>query len=188
MMVMIDLQQCTLTLDEFHAFCELPENRDHLFELIDGEIVKKMASFEPSNIAAEIIFQFKQWLMTNPIGRVTAPDGSYILSSEHEFTPDVGYISKARMPEKPLREVPMAPDLAVEVKSPTDSKPELRRKAKIYLEHGTQMVWLVFPDTQIVEVYVLGQDVVEVGIEGVLDGGAVLPGFTLAVQSLFADN
>jgi Uma2 family endonuclease len=184
---MLNVQERKLTLDEFHAFCELPENRDRLFELIDGEIVEKMASFEPSTIAAEVIFQFKLWLKSHPIGRVTAPDGSYILANKQELIPDVGYISKERMPVIPVREALVAPDMAVEVKSPTDSKREMRRKAELYLAHGTKIVWLVFPDTQIVEVYMADRDVIEVGIDGVLDGGDVLPGFTLAVRALFEE-
>jgi Uma2 family endonuclease len=184
---MLNVQERKLTLDEFHAFCDLPENRDRLFELIDGEIIEKMASFETSTIAAEVIRQFKNWLDRHPIGRVSGEAGSYMLSAIYEVMPDVGYISKARMPEKPRREVPMAPDLAVEVKSPTDSKREMRRKTELYLAHGTKMVWLVFPDTQIVEVYMPDRDVIEIGIDGVLDGGDVLPGFTLAVKVLFEE-
>jgi Uma2 family endonuclease len=176
----------TITLDDFHAFSERPENRDRHFELIDGEIVEKMASFEPSEMALEIGRHFKNWLDDNPIGRVTGADGSYILSPEHEFMPDVGYISKARMPNKPACEVPMAPDLAVEVKSPTDSIRAMREKAAVYLAHGTRMVWLVFPETQRVEIYTPDGEIIEVGIDGTLTGGDVLPGFTLAVRKLFA--
>jgi Uma2 family endonuclease len=101
--------------------------------------------------------------------------------------PDVGYISRARMPETPRREVLVAPDLAVEVKSPTDSKRKMRIKAEDYLAYGTKLVWLVFRDEQLVEVYSPDQeDVIIVGIDGVVDGGDVLPGFTLPVARIFA--
>ncbi|MDX2140552.1 MAG: Uma2 family endonuclease [Chloroflexota bacterium] len=136
----MNVQARKLTLDEFHAFCELRENRDRLFEVINGEIVEKMAIFEPSTIAAEIIFQFKLWLKSHPIGRVTASDGSYILANTHELIPGVGYISKERMPGIPPREAILAPDLAVEVKSPTDSKREMHQKAELYLAHRTTIV------------------------------------------------
>jgi Uma2 family endonuclease len=75
--------------------------------------------------------------------------------------------------------------MAVEVKSPTDSKREMRRKAEKYLAYGTRLVWLVFPDEQTVEVYVPDEDVKMVGIEGILDGVNVLPGFALAVKDIF---
>ena len=103
------------TLDEFHAFAERPENRDRLFELINGEIVEKMASFTPSRIAMRIGYLFSSYLDKNPIGYVTGADGSYILSPAYEFMPDVGYVSKERLPKEPEREVQGAPDLAVEV-------------------------------------------------------------------------
>jgi Uma2 family endonuclease len=128
------------------------------------------------------------YLDENPIGRVSGADGSYILSPGDEVMPDVGYISKLRMPEKPPRQVLMSPDLAVEVKSPTDSIRAVRDKAALYLAHGTQIVWLVFPETQRVEVYTADGEILDVGISGTLDGGTVLPGFTLEVRRLFASE
>lgn len=179
------VQEKRYTLAEFHAFSELPENKNRLLELINGEIVEKVASFTPSKIAMRIgrfIGNF-----ADPIGYITGADGSYILSPEHEFMPDVGYISKARLPHEPERQVQGPPDLAVEVKSPTDSKREMRQKAEDYLRFDTKMVWLVFPDERRVEVYVLDEDVQEFGIDDMLDGGDVLPGFSLPVRDIFPD-
>ena len=178
------IQEQRYTLAEFHTFSELPENRNRLFELINGEIVEKAASFTPSKLAMRIgrfIGNF-----ADEIGYVTGADGSYILSEDYEFMPDVGYISKARLPQAPEREVHGPPDLAVEVKSPTDSKRALRQKAEDYLRFGTKMVWLVFPDEQQLEVYVPGQDVQEYGIDDILSGGDVLPGFSLPVRDIFS--
>jgi Uma2 family endonuclease len=180
---MVLQQEKHYTLSEFHAFAEHPENKNRLFELIAGEIVEKMASFTPSKIAMRIgrfIGNF-----ADEIGYVTGSDGSYILSDEYEFMPNVGYISRARLPVEPAREVQGPPDLAVEVKSPTDTKRELRRKAEDYMRFGTKMVWLVFPDEQSVEVYLPDEDVITVGLDGTLDGGDVLPGFTLPVGEIF---
>jgi Uma2 family endonuclease len=75
--------------------------------------------------------------------------------------------------------------MAVEVKSPTDSKRAMRRKAEKYLAAGTRLVWLVFPDEQNVEVYVADEDVETVGVDGVLDGKNILPTFRLTVRDLF---
>lgn len=177
------LKEKRYTSAEFRAFCEQPENKSRLFELIAGEIVEKVASFTPSRLAMRIgrfIGNF-----ADEIGYVTGADGTYILSEDHHFMPDVGYISKARLQHEPEREVEGPPDLAVEVKSPTDSKRELRLKAEDYLRFGTKMVWLVFPDDKRVEVYVPGEDVRELGIDGVLDGDDVLPDFTLPVRDIF---
>src|SRR5258708_2407355 len=180
------VQKKTLTADEFAQIEDLPENADRILELIEGEIVEKVPSFEPSRIAARIIMLFGTYLLPNEIGYVTGADGGYRISDGDVLNPDVGYISKKRLPERPRREVQIPPDLAVEVKSPTDTKRGMRRKAEKHLAAGTQIVWLVFPDEQQIEVYVLDQDVVTVGIDGRLDGGDVLPGFTLKVRDIFA--
>ncbi len=176
------------TLDEYHAFMDRPENRDRIFELIDGVLIEKMPSFTPSQIAMEIVFFFKLYLHEHPIGYITGPDGGYLINDEDVLIPDVGYIAKVRLPETPDREALVPPDLAVEVKSPTDRKRALRRKAERYLAAGTKVVWLVYPDEQIVEVYVGDEDVKTVGMNGTLDGGDVLPGFTLAVKDIFAQK
>lgn len=179
------IQERRYTLVEFHAFAETPENRDRLFELINGEIVEKMASFSPSRIAMRIgrfIGNFSEG-----IGYVTGADGSYILSPNYEFMPDVGYIAKSSMPQEPERQVQRPPDLAVEVKSPTDSKRGLRQKAEDYLRFGTKIVWLVFPEEKRIEVYELDQDVREYSMDDTLDGGDVLPGFTLPVREIFPE-
>jgi Uma2 family endonuclease len=173
------------SLDEYHAFIDLPENRERIFELIDGELVEKMPSFTPSRIGMDIAFSFKLYLKDHDIGYVTGEAGGYIMSNGQVFNPDVGFISKARLPELPEREAPMPPDLAVEVMSPTDRKRTMRLKAERYLELGTRIVWLVFPDEQSVEVYVQDEDVTTVGIDDVLDGGVVLPGFLLPIREIF---
>ncbi|MDX2163247.1 MAG: Uma2 family endonuclease [bacterium] len=173
------------TLEAYHAFIDATENADRLFELIDGEIIEKMPSFEPSRIAMRIGRLIGNFIDNHDLGDVTGADGGYILPDGAVLIPDVGYISKARMPDKPEREVPVPPDFAVEVKSPTDAKRALRVKAERYMAAGTQMVWLVFPENREVEVYLNGQDVFSVGNDGELSGGDVLPGFTLPVSAIF---
>ena len=173
-----------VTSTDFMAFESLPENADRIFELIDGEIVAKSFNFKPSRIAMQVgcfVLNF-----ADVLGYVTGAGGGYVISEIDTFNPDVGYISKARLPVLPEREVIGPPDMAVEVKSPTDTRRAMRRKAEKYLVAGTRLVWLVFPEEQIIEVYTPSEDVRTVGIDGVLDGGDVLPGFTLKVSDIFA--
>jgi Uma2 family endonuclease len=179
------LERKKLTYADYQDILELPDNADKVLELVDGEIVEKMASFEPSQIAGWFLTFINMYLLKNPIGRTSMSDGGYILDDENTLIPDVGYISNARMPDMPPREAPVPPDLAIEVKSPTDRKRTLRRKAEKYLAYGTKLVWLVFPEDQLVEVYTTDDDVKVFGMNDVLDGGDVLPGFTLAVKDVF---
>ena len=78
-----------------------------------------------------------------------------------------------------------APLLAVEIKSKSNSYTDQREKARKYLEHGTQMVWLVFPEKRIVEVYLAGADLQLLIPGDTLEGAAPLPGFSVAIADLF---
>jgi Uma2 family endonuclease len=82
-----------------------------------------------------------------------------------------------------------APDLAVEVVSPSNSPRDLLTKIEHYLEFGTQLVWAVYPDEQIVDVYRLADDggmhIQKFTVGDRLDGENVLPGFSLPVRNIF---
>jgi Uma2 family endonuclease len=156
-----------------------------ILELIDGELVEKMPSFVPSTVALTIGAYLRLYSKEHDLGYVTGADGGYVLDEGNVFIPDVGFITRARLPEPPAREAPVPPDLAVEVRSPSDTVRELRRKAEKYLAAGTRLVWLVFPEARRVEVYDGEADVVTLGEEDTLTGGALLPGFTLPVRNIF---
>jgi Uma2 family endonuclease len=117
---------------------------------------------------------------------VTGEAGGYTVGDER-YIPDVAFISKTRQPE-PCRLAynPLPPDLAVEVLSPTDDPRYVRVKIGNYLGAGV-VVWVVDPDTKTVEIYTPGQPVQRLTISGVLEGGAVLPGFRMPVSEMFPD-
>ncbi len=108
------------------------------------------------------------------------------------LAPDIGFIIAARIPPTlPGGFVPFAPDLAVEVVSPGNTKDEIHKKVELYLRYGTRLVWIVDPKRQSIQVYQPnGADnqatVTYLGIANTLDGAAVLPGFTLPLRELFA--
>ena len=99
--------------------------------------------------------------------------------------PDVGFISKARQPKSSHDTWnPQAPDLAVEVVSPSDRASKIADKVANYLLAGT-LLWYFYPDEQQVKVYEPGQPAKTLDINGLLDGGKVLPGFKLALKDIF---
>jgi Uma2 family endonuclease len=173
-----------ITLAEYHAFCDLPENQNRTFELIEGEFVEKMASWKPSEIAMLIGYFFITYLRENPIGSITGEQGGYVINEDTIFMPDVAYVSYERLGAEPRREALVAPDIAIEIKSPSDTKRALRKKMEIYIANGTKIAWLIFPDEQIVEVYTQHDDVITLGIDDVLSGSDVLPNFTLAIKDV----
>lgn len=77
------------------------------------------------------------------------------------------------------------PDLAVEVQSDGQSDRFMANKAAYYLANGSRMVWLVYPETQIVEVLTPDNRTL-LNSEGIISGGDVLPGFSLPVRELFS--
>ena len=175
------------TVEEFELFITLPENEDRLFELIGGRIYEVPSNPYSSKIAALIIYALIAYLKTNDIGHVTGEAGGYRVSGER-YAPDVAYISYARQPELPYEEGynPNAPDLAVEVWSPSDTDAKYRVKIANYLATGT-VVWVVNPPEKIVEMYAPGTSTTILDINGTIDGGAVLPGFTLPVKEIFPE-
>lgn len=174
------------TVEEFEAFVLQPENSDKTFEYIGGEIVEVVSNSLASEIAANILIALGVFVKAHNLGRITGADGGYVVAGER-YIPDVAFISLARQPESSRAAyTPIPPDLVVEVISPSDEFHTLRIKVSNYLAAGT-VVWVVDPEKQVVEVHAPGQPVQVLDADGTLDGGAVLPGFTLAVSEIFPE-
>lgn len=181
--------QKMLTLDEFQAFLEQRQDDDTIYELIEGEVVEVSPNFQTSVIASRILAPLFVFVEARNLGYVTGADGGYKVSASSEFNPDVGFISKQRLPQMPQGAAPLPPDFAVEVISPSDLKHEnerITKKLRIYQQLKIALLWYVYPHRQEVEVYEYGKHVRTVGIQGALDGSDVLPGFSLTVRAIFA--
>jgi Uma2 family endonuclease len=179
------LTHTRISAEDFERFIYLPENTERAFELIGGEISEVVSNNYSSETAGIIYYFVMQHLRDSGIGgHLTTADGGYWVSGDR-YMPDVGYISKARQP-KPCHEAynPLAPDLAVEVLSPTDSQKKLMDKVINYLAAGT-IVLVVYPDDKEAAVYAPGKPVKKLSIDDVFDGGEILPGFKLAVHDMF---
>lgn len=181
----MEMLKMAITPEGFEQIAALPENATRILELIDGELVEKMgANLLSSRIATRIARFIDQFLDANPIGHVTGEAGIYRVF-DNNFAPDVGYISKARLPELDYEHLcPLSPDLAVEVVSSSDREKDLAFKIGNYLAAQT-VIWVVYPLDKEVHVYVPGEPVQALDINGTLDGGKILPGFTLAVKEIF---
>lgn len=175
-----------MTVEQFDAWVFLPENIDHNYEYIAGEIVDMVSNQYSSKIAGLLLTYINIFVIEHSLGDVTGADGGFHVSGER-YMPDVGFISRKRQPE-PCRETynPNPPDLAVEVVSPTDTDRMLHIKTTNYLAAGT-VVWLVRPEEKTVEVFAPGQAVKILGEDDTLDGGTVLPNFELAIKKIFLE-
>jgi Uma2 family endonuclease len=179
-----------LTVEEFDQFVELPENADKLFEYIGGEVVEVPSNPYVSEIGYNIGFAIKLYLREHGVaGHVTGEAGGYMVSGER-YAPDVALISKEKQAELATQGYnPNPPELAVEVDFPStyQSQKDLRTKVVNYLAAGT-VVWVVLPETKEVEIYVPGQPKKLLSVDGTLDGGDLLPGFTLPVKEIFPEQ
>ena len=180
------VQTRRMTVEAFDQFVLLPENADKSFEYIAGEIVDVVSNDQSAEIAMIIGSFITVYVLQHQLGRVTGADGGYMIGEER-YIPDFAYTSKLRKP-KPSGEAysSIVPDLVVEVLSPSNTGTEMRFKVMNY-SHAGAVVWIVNPVLKQVEVYSPDQPAKIVGVDGTLDGGNVLPGFTLAVKDIFPE-
>ena len=107
-------------------------------------------------------------------GLVRIPDVSFVL---WENSPD---------PEPANEPIPdLAPDLAVEVLSESNTPKEMKRKLREYFAAGTRLVWFIDPRSRTITVYTAPDQSTVLDESATLDGGELLPGFTLLVRDLF---
>lgn len=178
------------TLEDLRAIEALPENEGKYFELINGEL-REVPTPSPLHnfVVAVIVATLFNFVRTHNLGFVFGDATSYSLPNGDELIPDASFISKERQSLPLPSKFYIAPDLAVEVASPSNWEREMLDKAESYLQSGTRLVWVIYPKTQIVDAIRLTEDgklsVQKVNFDGALDGEDVLPGFTIPVRDLF---
>ena len=174
-----------ITADELLA---MPRGDGRKYELIRGVLVEKVSTGDAHAIVVVMISTVLN-LFVGPrnYGGVRAGEPGYLLEIGPDTVraPDVAWIAPGRIPEGTRGYPNLAPDLAVEVKSPSNSYPEMRRKAEMWLSFGTRQVWVADPDTTIITVYRPDAEPIELGEDDTIDGGDLLPDFTAPVWSLF---
>jgi Uma2 family endonuclease len=171
-----------LSVAEFEA-----EAREGLWELIDGEPIEVTPSAGLSSmIASRISGELYIYLRDHPIGHAFSADGGFILFGDRATvrSPAAAFVRIERLPEVPAAYIPLAPDLAVEVLSPSDHLPDTLAKATMYLQAGVSLVWVIDPRKHTATIFRQDEGPVTIGKDGVLDGEEVLPGFTLPLAKL----
>jgi Uma2 family endonuclease len=162
------------------------------WELIDGELVEMSpVAEESSNISATIVVLVGQHVRSNRLGRVYTAEGGFVLFPDRDTVraPDAAFVRAERVPRGEGRKhfSRLAPDLVVEVLSPSDRPGEVVAKLDMYREAGVPLIWLVDPDQMTVTVIATGMSTKVLETEDTLDGGDVLPGFAVKVAEIFAD-
>lgn len=186
-------EQKLMTAEEFW---EMPRESDKRYELVRGVVVEKDKTMAGGTggrhgvIEARLARYIGAFVEDNGLGFATGSSSAYILARNPDLIriPDLGFVALDRMPRPvPSQFIPLAPDLAVEVVSPGDTASEVREKVSEYLKHGVRLIWVIYPELQTADVYTAPDQISSVSEEGTLSGGAVLPGFTLPLKTLFAN-
>jgi len=187
--MMLDVTK-EMTIDGYLAFVSLPENEGKYFELNHGEILEMTP---PTTIHSYIVTTLSYFLygfvLNHDLGFVFGDNTGYALSQWRLVIPDVSFVAKGRL-NHPLPDlIPVAPDLAVEVISPSNTHREMTNKIEDYLEHGTKMVWVVYPEDKVIDVIRKTDDggsyKRRYGGNDSLSGEDVIPNFSVAVAKIF---
>jgi Uma2 family endonuclease len=170
---------------------DVHQNERLLCELVDGTLVEKPMGYRESMIAGALIALLRAFVIPRNLGIVTGESGMMKLFAGLVRIPDVAYASWNRLPGRkvPTEPVPsLAPDLAVEVLSAGNTPREMSRKRREYFDAGVRLVWIINLDDRTSSVCTAAdQQPLIVSESQSLDGGEVLPGFTLPLRDLFAE-
>lgn len=192
------LRERWISAEAFWEIAHHPDYEGKRLTLIEG-VIDEMppAGGEHGDLASELNMLLRLFVKQHPPGRVTAAETGFIVHSDSQtgkdtvLAPDVGVIlGEKAIPPLPKKHVPFAPDVAVEIISPSDSYSKVARKAALYLRYGTRLVIVVDPSMRTLDIYRAAADggmhVQQLGEDDILDASDVLPGFRLSVRALFA--
>jgi len=171
-------------------FLQLPEEDEYRLELVRGQVVREP---RPGTRHGEVLIvlgaALYQHVSSNRLGKVLGDIGCVLSRTEHTVRgPDLSFVSAHRIAagSMPWSLLEGAPDLAVEILSPSNRAGEIRDKVTDYLEAGCRLVWVVDARRRRVTVHEPGMQATTLQVSDALDGGLVLPGFRLPLAELFA--
>ncbi len=164
------------------------------FELVDGHLVERNMGMESSKVAGQILGLIWLFLRSSRLGHLFGPDAGYqcfVDDPRKVRKPDVSFVAAGRLPgdRAPTGYCLIAPDLAIEVISPSDVFYDVEEKIAEYLNAGVKRVWVVNPQRRTVSIHRppgSGQGAVTALSEADKIGGEdVLPGFEASVKEFF---
>ena len=174
-----------LTAQEFDNY---PFEEDKRYELDEGELIEMTRpTYKHNRVLGYLFVELTVYFRRTRTGQALISENLYALSPNTRRAPDVAVILGDRHEElKNAKVIPVIPEIVVEVLSPGETPRMIHRKLKQYFGAGVKEVWLIDPDPREIEVW-KGPSLPD----PVLGGGdvltsALLPGFALPLEELFA--
>jgi Uma2 family endonuclease len=173
-----------MTVEEFEQLPGDPRRK----ELVQGEVIESMPpGGKHGQVALTLAARLLEWVRRGDPGGYVAVEAGYMLGPDSVRGPDISYVSSSRIPDDgvPLNFWRLAPNLAVEVVSPSEPASVVQAKVRDLLTAGTSLVWVVYPQLREVVAFRPGASGPLFAEDGMLEDEAVLPGFRCPVADLF---
>lgn len=174
-----------LTIEEFRR---LPDDGTRM-ELVRGRVVREPpAGFEHGDVGMGLATRLRAHVKREGLGTVVGPDTGFILAEDPPTVraPDAAFVRGENLEGgRPEGYAPFAPDLAVEVVSPSNTLTQIQEKVLDYLDAGTSAVWVLEPGSRRITVYRSRSEIRILAPDEVLDGEEVVPGFMVRVMEVF---
>jgi len=166
----------------------MPE--DPFYELYSGVLmVREPGGYVHSDVEVTLTSLLKPYARQHKLGKIFSGSLGYVISRNPDtvLAPDASFIRQERLlyGSAAFKFFEGAPDLAVEVMSPSNRFTSMQRKAGLYLAAGTSIVWIIRPKDQTTVVMRKDGTMTLIPADGMLDGEDVIPGFSCSLASLF---
>ena len=178
-----------MTDDQFFEFCQI--NRGLRIErTAEGDlIIMTPAGGETSWRNSELVTALNVWAKRDGTGIVFDSSGGFILPNGATRSPDVAWVKRERLAvltsEQKKKFLPLCPDFALELRSPTDRLQAVKDKMQEYIENGLKLGWLIDPEVKEVYVYTPDGQVELLENPSLLSGEPVLPRFVLNLEDIW---
>ena len=178
-----------ITVEHFEQLCQLnPELK--LETNYQGElIIMSPTGYETGKNNADLLIQLGIWNRQNQLGIVCDSSTGFIFPNGAIRSPDVSWIAQARVAqfskEEKAKFLPLTPDFALELMSPSDQLKTTQAKMSEYRDNGVKLAWLINPQQQQVEIYRPAKPVEVVNKPSSLSGGEILPNFVIELDFIW---
>ncbi len=174
-----------LTAEQFDNY---PFEEDKRYELDEGELIEMTRpAYKHNQVLQTVLVELVLYFRRNPIGQALVSENLYALSPSTRRAPDVAVILGDRREElKDAKVIPIIPEIAAEVLSPSETPRMIHRKLNQYFAAGVKEVWIIDPETRTAEIWT-GPHLPDHELTGVdALSSPLLPGFALRLEELFA--